>query len=410
MESSHRSGRASTAARLRRFAILVLLAAASAPLAGQAPNAGKGTGAAAAPVREAREARGRVERITNNGEVPLAGRWVVLHRIGTDVAAPIDSTRTDATGHYVFRYHATGDSAALYFAASSYDGIAYFTPALRKPVVDDGDADLLVYDTTSAPVPISVRGRHVIVTAPDTGKGRIVVEVFELSNDSSVTRVAGTPEKPTFAAPLPEGAFAPVAADGDVPADAVKFEDGRALVFAPIAPGVKQLSFHYRIPLNKAPIAIPVLVPTAVLEVLVEDAQGSASGAKLKKMASVNLEGRPFKRFLAQDAPANAVVTVLAPTQVGAAFSGRMAIVIAAIGVVMLAGLGASLMRKGPLVAGARELGAADPDDIARTIAALDDAFEKVEVPTEDQRADHYQARARLKARLTAALSRRDGL
>ena len=155
---------------------------------------------------------------------------------------------------------------------------------------------------------------------------------------------------------------------------------------------------------------MPSLAATGVLEVLVEDAQGSATGAKLKKMASVNLEGRPFRRFLAQDAPANAVVTVLAPTQVGAAFSTRMAIVIIAIGAAMLAGLGASLMRKGPLVARAGELGGADPDDIARQIAALDDAFERKESPSDDERADHYEARARMKARLTAALSLRDRL
>ena len=56
------------------------------------------------------------------------------------------------------------------------------------------------------------------------------------------------------------------------------------------------------------------------------------------------------------------------------------------------------------------ELGETDPDDVARKIAALDDAFEKKDAPTEDERADHYQARARLKARLTASLARRDGL
>jgi hypothetical protein len=348
--------------------------------------------------------------VTNTGEAPLAGRWVVLHRVGTDFAAPVDSVRTNAAGHFSFRYHVTGDTSAMYFIASSYSGIAYFTPPLRKAVVTGGDADILAFDTTSAPIAISVRGRHVIVTAPDTGKGRAVLEVFELSNDTSVTRVAGTPEHPTFATPLPEGAFDAVASEGDIPADAVKFENGRALVFAPIAPGVKQLAFHYRIPLNKAPITFPVLAAATVLEVLVEDTQGSASGAKLKKMASVNLEGRPFRRFLAQDAPANSVVTVLAPTQTGAAFSTRIAIVVIAIGAAMLAGLAASLLRRGPLVARAHELGAADPDDVARRIAALDDAFEQLDAPTDDQRADHYESRARLKARLTAAIARRDGI
>ena len=368
-------------------------------------------GVAQAPhTAPAREARGAVHRVINDGEVPLPGRWVVLHRVGTDAAAPVDSVRTDAAGRFAFHYRATGDTNALYFVASSYGGIAYFTPPLRKPVVAGGDADLLVYDTTSKPIPVSVRGHHVIVTAPDTGKGRLVIEVFELSNDTSVTRVAGTPERATFSTALPDGATVPVATDGDIPADAVKFENGHVLVFAPIAPGVKQLSFHYRIPLNKAPITIPLLAAATVLEVLVEDTQGSATGAKLKKMASVNLEGRPFHRFLARDAPANSVVTVLAPTQVGAVFSTRVAIIVIAIGAVMLAGLAASLMRRGPLVARAHELGDADPDDVARKIAALDDAFEGTDSPTDDQRADHYESRARLKARLTSALARRDGI
>ncbi|HEY2850847.1 MAG TPA: hypothetical protein VGI97_13275 [Gemmatimonadaceae bacterium] len=363
-----------------------------------------------APAGSPREARGTVHRVTNKGDAPLPGAWVVLHRVGSDLAAPVDSVRTDHAGRFAFRYTATGDTSALYFIASSYAGIAYFTPPLKKPVVADGDADLLVYDTTSRPIPITVRGRHVIVTAPDTGKGRLVIEVFELSNDTSVTRVAGTPERATFTTPLPEGATKAVAADGDIPAEAVKFENGRVLVFSPIAPGVKQLSFHYRIPLNKAPIAIPVLAPTSVLEVLVEDTQGSASGAKLQKMASVNLDGRPFRRFLAQDAPANSVVTVIAPTQVGSVFSTRIALVVIGIGAAMLAGLGASLLRRGPLVARASELGNADPDDVARKIAALDDAFEKIEHPTDDQRADHYETRARLKARLTSAIAQRDGI
>jgi hypothetical protein len=363
-----------------------------------------------APPGATREARGAVQRITAKGEIPVAGVWVVLHRVGKDNAAPIDSIRSGSKGKFAFHYRPTGDSTAMYFIASSYAGIAYFTPPLRNPIVSGGDADLLVYDTTSSPIPVSIRGRHVIVTAPDTGKGRTVLEVFELSIDTSLTRVAGTPEKPTFESALPDGATSAVASDGDIAAEAVKFVKGKVQVFAPLAPGIKQLSIHYRIPFNKEPVSFPVLSPTAVLEVLVEDTEGSATGAKLKKMASVNLEGRPFKRFLAQDTPGNDVVTVIAPTNTSRTLSTRMAIVILGIGAAMLAGLAASLMRRGPLVARAHELDGTDPDEIARKIAALDDAFEKIESPTADDRADHYESRARLKSKLTSAIARRDGL
>lgn len=391
----------------------MLLATMAVSLPAQLPHGTAGAAGTAA-TGEAREARGVVQRVAARGAVPLAGAWVVLHRVGKDRAAPLDSMRTDDGGHFAFRYRASGDTNALYFIASSYAGIAYFTPPLRKTVASGADANLLVYDTTSAPVTIHVRGRHVIVTAPDTGKGRLILEVFELSNDSSVTRVAGTPERPTFETVLPDGATNTIATDGgDIPAEAVKFEAGRVKVFAPMAPGIKQLSIHYRLPLGKAPLAFTVPALTTVLEVLVEGTEGSASGANLKKMASVNVGGRPFRRFVAEEAPMNAIVTVLAPTApfaIGASLSVRMAFVIVAIGAVMLTGLAASLMRKGPLMARPDELGDTDPDDVARQIAALDDAFEKKDSPTDDERADHYQARARLKARLTASLARRDRL
>ncbi len=166
----------------RTLAAVGLSLTASAVARAQAPH---NPVTAPQPAAAAREARGLVSRITPKGDVPLAGNWVVLHRVGNDVAAPIDSMRTDARGKFDFHYRATGDTAAMYFIASSYDGIAYFTPPLRNAITATGDADLLVYDTTSAPVPIHVRGRHVIVTAPDTGKTRGVIEVYELSNDSS---------------------------------------------------------------------------------------------------------------------------------------------------------------------------------------------------------------------------------
>ena len=388
----------------RAFAAVSYLLTSAAVARAQTPHA------SVAPPQAVHEASGSVQRITAKGERPVSGAWVVLHRVGKDNAAPIDSIRTDPNGKFVLRYRPTGDSTAMYFIASSYAGIAYFTPPLRKLVVSGGDADLLVYDTTSSPIPVSVRGRHVIVTAPDTGKGRTVLEVFELSIDTSLTRVAGTPEKPTFESAIPDDATGAVASDGDIAAEAVKFVKGKVQVFAPLAPGIKQLSIHYRIPFSKDPISFPVLTKTAVLEVLVEDVDGNASGAKLKKMASVNLEGRPFKRFLAQDTPGNDVVTVVAPTNTSRTLSTRMAIVILGIGAAMLAGLAASLMRKGPLVARARELDGTDPDEIARKIAALDDAFEKKESPSDDERADHYESRARLKSKLTSAIARRDGL
>jgi hypothetical protein len=144
---------------------------------------------------------GRITRPGAAGRaLPVAGEWAVLHRVGSDAAAPLDSMRTRADGGFAFRYRATGDSNAVYFVSTTRGGVAYFTPPTREAAVRGGMADLTVFDTTSGPVPITVRGRHLIVTAPDsaTGTTRTVIEVYELSNDSSVTRVPGQAQTPTF--------------------------------------------------------------------------------------------------------------------------------------------------------------------------------------------------------------------
>jgi hypothetical protein len=340
------------------------------------------------------------------GGHPFAGVWVVLHRVGTDRAGALDSVRADARGRFAFRYRPSGDSSALYFVSSRHAGIAYFTQPLRKALVTGGDADLILYDTTSTPVPIHVRGRHIVVMAPDSARGRSVVEAYELSNDTSVTRVAGALERPTFESVLPDGARDAHATDGEVAAEAVSLAGGRMRLFAPLAPGLKQVSITYRLAVSDKAIAVAALQPVTVLEVLVEDPKAGVSGAGLKETDPVVLDGRRFRRFLSHDTPANSVVSISAPS-VRVSLNTRIAAIVTAIGATMLLVLASSFSRRSP--AAARAAAADDPDALAREIAALDTAFGNLESPTAEQRADHYEARAHLTARRVAATQRSDG-
>jgi hypothetical protein len=357
---------------------------------------------------ETREVSGRVLRPGGTAGVPIAGAWVTLHRVGKDKAGPIDSMRTDALGRYRFRYQG-GDTLSIYFVSSSFGGIAHFTAPLKEKVVNGDAAEVMVFDTTSAPVSITLRGRHLIVTAADSSASRTIIEVFELSNDSTVTRIPGAAERPTFESSLPDRAQEPQAGDGDFGAKSIRFAQGRVQLIAPLAPGVKQFSINYRVPSNAKARKFPVDAATTVLEVLVEDPKGSAAGAGLKETASPTLGGRQFKRFLAQDVKAGATIEVVAPTGGGNGLSMKSIVTATAIGAVGLIMVVINFARRKPGAPSARTV-ADDPDAIAREIAALDEAFERIEAPTADAKADHYQLRARLKARLTAALARRDGL
>jgi len=250
--------------------------------------------------------------------LPVPGVMVTLHRVGSDDAGPLDSIRADGSGRYQFRFTRTGEPSAIYFVSASYGGIAYFTPPLAHSTVEGEEAEIAVFDTTSGPVPISSRGHHVVVSAVDVNGMRNVTEVYELANDSSVTRVApATGGGDVWSAVLPAQARSFRVSQGDIPPQAVKFEGGKARVFAPIAPGLKQLAFTYSIPAKAFPLSIPIVRETQIFEVLIEDEKGSVTGAKLEEKAPVSFEQRSFRRFLAADVPANSVALIDLPESRG---------------------------------------------------------------------------------------------
>jgi hypothetical protein len=253
---------------------------------------------------------GRVLRPAAAQLEPVSGLWVVLHRLGSDRAGPLDSMRTDARGGYQFSYQPFGDERALYFAAASHGGVAYFTPPLGDHVRGEA-AEIVVYDTTTRDIPIIVRGRHVVVSATDAAEMRTILEVYELSNDTTLTRVSPSrASPPTWTTRLPAAARSPRVGDGDIPAEAVLFQDGEVRVIAPLPPGVKQLAYTYSMPGSVFPLSVPIAMAADVLEVLVEDPGGTASGARLTEADPVTVDGRSFRRFVAQEVPAGQVAIV----------------------------------------------------------------------------------------------------
>ena len=193
---------------------------------------------------------GRVVRPTGvpGAPAPVAGVWVVLHRVGSDTARPLDSVRTRPDGRFRIAYRAFGAADAIYFVAVRHDGVAYFSAPLRAARVTGADAELTVYDTASAGTPLRERGRHVIIFAPASGGTRKVVEVYEIENTGITTRIAPGGGEPVWRAPIPDAASAFQAGEGDISAASISGGAGKVEVFAPFAPGVKQVSFTYALP------------------------------------------------------------------------------------------------------------------------------------------------------------------
>lgn len=292
---------------------------------------------------------GRVVLQRGGDAVPLAGRVVTLHRVGSDSAGAIDSVTSDAKGRYRFSFRPFGAERAVYFAAVLFGGIAYFTSPLGAEATNGEEAEITVFDTASTGIHIAVRGRHLAISSPNITGNRAVVDVFELGNDSLRTlvqqRASNGSVRATWRMPLPAGALnATVMRDaGDIAAAAVTLSNGEAAVFAPFAPGMKQLALRYEIPATHDSLTIPLLESTGVLEVLLEEDGARAYGGGLAAKGPVTLDGRSLHRFLAQDVTSNAVLTIELPH--ARASSANRAWMLAVLGAVVATILAVALMR-----------------------------------------------------------------
>jgi hypothetical protein len=388
------------AAGLLVSAVLAVAAPLSAQTTGQAP--------------EMRFIHGQVMLGRREAPLPVRGAWVVVHRIASDPSGrvsggPLDSARTTATGDFEIRYPYTGDSAT-YIALTNYEGISYISAPLTLPRVTGDDAAIMVFDTTSPPYPIRVAGRHFVLSNPLPNGDRRIIEVLELMNDSTMT-VIGSAANPVFRAMLPpDAAEFQMNPMGDISPDNVARTANGVDVFAPISPGMRQLSFTYTLPPRAFPLSVPLLDSGEVLEVLVQEPGAIINGAGLTETAPIFQEGQNYRRLLSTSVGTNAVLQIQVPRVTSAVVRKAVMAVAAVFGVALLAVLAFIALRgrRRPVV---RRVSAAPEDDVdrlVRELALLDSEFERQTSPADEGREQFEARRASLKAELTAALAARD--
>jgi hypothetical protein len=348
--------------------------------------------------------QGRVTTPGPQREIGVRGVVVTLHRVGPDSAGPLDSARTDASGRYRIDYTRFGSDEALYFAAAVYHGIAYFSAPLRGERVAGDDAEITVFDTTTHPVRFTVQGHHIVVGAPkpDGGGGREIVEVYELSNDTTVTVVPRDTLSSIWSAALPATAASFAGGPGDIAPAALSRRGDRVHLFASFGPGVKQLSYSYTLPERAFPLRIQ-LPATSVLEVLLEEPSAQVRGMSLRSVGNVTTQGRSFKRFLSQGAAAGEELRIDVPTAAGASRTRVTEAVAATILAAMFGALVFALRRRPwPRRAGVKR-DASRADALVAAIAALDARREAGDASLDEAR--YRDQRASLKAELAAALA-----
>ena len=336
-------------------------------------------------------------------DLPIAGVTVTVHRVGTDSSGPVDSVVTDAKGRYRIDYPRLDSDEAIYFAAAVYRGIAYFSAPLKSLRASGEDGEITVFDTTSRHIELHVRGHHLVVSAPRPDGIRSIVEVWELSNDTTATLIQRDSASAVWSATLPAAATDFAGGEGDVSAGSLRASRGRVQLNAPFGPGVKQLSYSYSLPASAFPFTLKADAPTVVMEVLVEEVGAQVAGTSLRAMPAATTGGRTFKRFLGQDVPLGSVTKVIVPVTTQALRTKVLIGLACVIALVMLGALGRALLRARPVARRAPPSARETHEGLAAAIALLDARRERGDPSLDD--ATYATERAALKAQLAAALA-----
>ena len=120
------------------------------------------------PLGQQRTVRGLVQRPGADGApAPVARQLVVLHRVGQDTAGPLDSTYTIRRRRLPISVPDDGFARRCLLRVGElrwHRLLHRAAPESRPSASPDGD--IIVFDTTSRGVALSVQGRHVVISAP----------------------------------------------------------------------------------------------------------------------------------------------------------------------------------------------------------------------------------------------------
>jgi hypothetical protein len=255
---------------------------------------------------------------------------------------------------------------------------------------------------------IKTAGRHIIVGAQGPNGRRPVGEVYDLENDTTVTFIARDSATAVFTAHLPpEAENFQLNGSGEIGAGAVSRRGADVRLFAPLSPGIRQFAFTYELPSKAFPLTIPATVPIGVFEVLVEEPMADVRAPALREVAPTSMEGRTFRRFLAQEVPPSGVLSINVPRIITA----EREKVYIGVGVTVLLAMVGTLVfamtrrrREGAMAPAPVVVAEPRSRVLVRTIAELDESFD-ASAAGDSARADYEARRAALKTQLADALA-----
>ena len=234
-----------------------------------------------------------------HGAVGVDAGFAVLHRVSMETAGEVDSVSVTPDGVFEFvipQSLSVGVEAEILFASVRYDGVLYFGSAVTEAEQLDSLYVVNVFPAQEAPpeggaLPVNVRN----IFLEQSGEGWRVTDLFQILNEGDRTLVAAD-DGVVWTYPLPPEATSAELGQGDLPPDAVTFEDGRVSVRAPLPPGERMLLIRYELP--AIDVEFPVPGVTETLELLVREPAPALDVLGLQPIDVVALDaGSAYRRY-----------------------------------------------------------------------------------------------------------------
>lgn len=346
---------------------------------------------------------GQVVRVADADTVPEPNLQVVLHRVALDGGAPVDSVFTNRNGSYRFP-GVQFDSLALIVVSSEYGGIAYFT----SPLSIAGDAvaeQLIVYDTSSVSLAITVAQRHVIVSPTEDGENIGVLELVVLENTASVTRVSSDSITPVWVGHIPAEAGQFQIGESEISGEAITLVGTAVGIIAPIPPGRRQIVYSYLLPRGIESVDYDLDQSVGDMNVLIDVRSSGRMSGDLDALGEQEIGAERYLHYEGANLAAGMSLELVFP---GPPMETKDFIPwLVALGALLMLGAAFIAWRKGPAPVVVQ---AAPPveEGLAARIAALDQQFESLESPTPEQEDSYRKQRAEMKEILIRTLAKAD--
>jgi hypothetical protein len=352
---------------------------------------------------------GQVLNKTSGGG-STAGTTVVLVAFGRKEQAPVgqQTTQADADGHYSF----TGldrDPNIVYITVAKYQNVNYPSDApFQLQDQSTSQADITVYDATTADDSIQLESLNLLVMGADQGVVQCM-EMGALLNNGVKTFVTANPQDAALAKAikfaLPNGALSVQMQAGFTDQDVIQGIGG-IQVTSPIPPGRHQFAMSFQLPYSgsNVDLSLQIPYPTSTYSVYVPDSGLKLDGTPLQSGGPTQLGGQTYTLY---SMPNIAKSTMIGGTLDGLGASATIAtnqLALISLGVVLVVIGGGVIVFGGRLRSNHKRDEWRPGDDTEQErlelvvrMAALDERFAAGEMSQADYAAERERGKQRLR-------------